>query len=126
MTQRTRITRRLVVVALVVFALGLAAAAAIALFGSTTPSSAAGIDNGSPTTLMQVARRDLSSQTEVSATLGYADPATIVQPSGIAPSAVSAARAEASCPALVVAAPCACSTAEGAMPDGWTSVAGSA
>ena len=114
MTQWTRITRRLVVVALVVFALGLAAAAAIALFGSTTPSSAAGIDNGSPTTLMQVARRDLSSQTEVSATLGYADPATIVQPSGIAPSAVEQAQGAATTSAGQLASARAALTADSA------------
>ncbi|HUK97573.1 MAG TPA: peptidoglycan-binding protein [Gaiellaceae bacterium] len=88
-----RLTRRRVVIgALVVFAIGLAAAAAIALFGGSTPSSAAGLDNGSPITLLRVSRRDLSSQTEVSATLGYADPATVVQPTGTEPSALQQAQ----------------------------------
>ncbi len=94
MTARLRITRSrvLVVAALVVFAVGLAAAASIGLFGSGTPSSSAGVDNGSPTALTRVTRRDLSSQTEVSATLGYADPATVVQPAGTAPSALQQAQ----------------------------------
>jgi len=37
-------------------------------------------------------RRSLSSQTQVSATLGYADPSTIVAPAGTAPSAVQQAQ----------------------------------
>jgi Putative peptidoglycan binding domain len=90
MTSRLRITRGrvLVVTGLVVFAVGLATAASIGLFGGGTTSSAAGLDNGSPTGTTIVARRDLSSQTEVSATLGYGDPATVVQPTGTAPSAL--------------------------------------
>ena len=87
MTRPVHISRRrvLVVTAIVVFALGVGLAAAIGLFGGGTPSSAAGIDNGSPTSLTTVTRQDLSSQTQVSATLGYAEPSTIVAPAGTAP-----------------------------------------
>jgi peptidoglycan hydrolase-like protein with peptidoglycan-binding domain len=94
MTSRLVITRGrvLVVAGLVVFAVGLAAAASIGLFGGGTPSSSAGVDNGAPTALTSVTRRDLSSQTEVSATLGYAGPATVVQPAGTAPSALQQAQ----------------------------------
>jgi peptidoglycan hydrolase-like protein with peptidoglycan-binding domain len=93
MTARVRITRRrAVVAALVVFAVGLAVAAAIALVGGGAPSSAAGLDNGSPTALQTVERRDLSSQTPVSATLGYGDTGTIVVPAGTAPSALQQAQ----------------------------------
>jgi len=56
---------------------------------SSSPSSSGTIDNGSPTSLTTIARRSLSSQTQVSATLGYADPGTIVQPSGTAPENVA-------------------------------------
>jgi peptidoglycan hydrolase-like protein with peptidoglycan-binding domain len=76
--------RALVVTAITVFVLGIAVAASVALFGGGTPSNAAGFDNGSPISVQRVERQDLSSQTEVSATLGYADPATIVQPTGTA------------------------------------------
>jgi hypothetical protein len=54
--------------------------------GSGTPSGV--VDNTYPTGLATVTRRSLSSQTQVSATLGYADPGTIVAPSGTAPSAL--------------------------------------
>jgi len=47
--------------------------------------AAASTDNGSPTTLYTVSRQDLSEQTQVSATLGYADPSTISVASGTAP-----------------------------------------
>jgi peptidoglycan hydrolase-like protein with peptidoglycan-binding domain len=105
-TRSPRIGHRgLVALALVVFAAGLAAAAGFALFGGGTPSSAAGLDNGSPTTLVHVTRRDLLSQTEVSATLGYAGLATVVQPTGTAPSALQQAQqAVATSTGLLVAA----------------------
>jgi hypothetical protein len=49
-------------------------------------------DNSFPTGVASVARRSLSSQTQVSATLGYANPSSIVVPAGTAPSAVVQAR----------------------------------
>src|SRR5262249_29384834 len=73
----------------------LAAIATVAVvnpLGRSGNSGAAGIDNGSPTGLAVVARRPLSSQTMVSATLGYADPSTISVAAGTAPSAVLQAR----------------------------------
>jgi hypothetical protein len=48
-------------------------------------------DNAYPTSLATVHRRDLSSQTQVNATLGYAGSTTIVAPGGTAPSAVQQA-----------------------------------
>jgi Putative peptidoglycan binding domain len=46
------------------------------------------VDNSFPTGIASVTRQSLSSQTQVSATLGYADPSSIVVPAGTAPSAV--------------------------------------
>ena len=48
-------------------------------------------DNSYPTSLQTVQRRDLSSQTQVNATLAYADSTTIVVPAGTAPTAVAQA-----------------------------------
>jgi hypothetical protein len=59
-------------------------------FGS--PSQASSLDNGTATSIATIARRDLSEQTQVSATLGYADPSTIAVPSGTAPAAVEQAQ----------------------------------
>jgi hypothetical protein len=85
--------RRLVVGLLALLAVG-AVVAIVALdpFGSSTPASAGTIDNGYPTALTRVERRSLTSQTQVTATLGYADPATISVPGGTAPAAVTQAQ----------------------------------
>jgi peptidoglycan hydrolase-like protein with peptidoglycan-binding domain len=56
-------------------------------FGGTGGTAGA-FDNAAPTGTATVEERSLSSQTQVSATLGYADPATIVQPAGTSPSAL--------------------------------------
>ena len=77
--------------------LGLALIAAIAVVllvanpfeGSTKPSGAT--DNTTPTSLATVTRRTLSSQTQVSATLGYAGARSIRLPTGTPPSAVQQA-----------------------------------
>lgn len=58
-------------------------------FGGSTP--AASIDNGTATTTQTITRRDLSQQTQVSATLGFADPSTISAVTGTAPSALQQA-----------------------------------
>jgi peptidoglycan hydrolase-like protein with peptidoglycan-binding domain len=58
--------------------------------GSTKPGGDIG-ENGSATSLTTVTRRSLSSQTQVSGTLGYAGSSSIRVPSGTAPSAVSQA-----------------------------------
>ncbi len=89
---RTRPTRRtlfavlaiaaVVVVVVVVLATG-------ALGGSGNPSSAGTADNAFPTALQTVRRQSLSQQTQVSATLGYADPSVVVMPAGTAPADLS-------------------------------------
>jgi peptidoglycan hydrolase-like protein with peptidoglycan-binding domain len=58
--------------------------------GSTKPGGGVG-DNATATSLYTVARQSLSSQTQVSGTLGYAGSSSIRVPSGTAPSAVSQA-----------------------------------
>ena len=58
--------------------------------GSTKPGGGVG-DNATATSLATVTRRSLSSQTQVSGTLGYAGSSSIRVPSGTAPSAVSQA-----------------------------------
>jgi hypothetical protein len=50
------------------------------------------VDNSFPTGVASLTRRSLSSQTQVSATLGYADPSSIVVPVGTAPAAVTQAQ----------------------------------
>jgi len=47
-------------------------------FATTSPSNAGVTDNADPTSLATVARQDLSSQTEVAATLGYAGTLSVV------------------------------------------------
>jgi len=55
-------------------------------FAGGPTSSAGRLDNGVPTSTVSVTRRYLSSQTHVSATLGYADATTIAVSTGTAPS----------------------------------------
>ncbi len=57
--------------------------------GSAAPSSA---DNAYPTSLQTVTRQSLSEQTQVSATLGYAAPSTIVAPAGTTPQDLAQAK----------------------------------
>ncbi|HWB21674.1 MAG TPA: peptidoglycan-binding domain-containing protein [Gaiellaceae bacterium] len=57
--------------------------------GSAAPGSA---DNPYPTSLQTVTRQSLTQQTQVSATLGYADPATIVAPAGTTPQDLAQAK----------------------------------
>jgi putative peptidoglycan binding protein len=61
-------------------------------FHSSTPPASAG--NGVATSTTTVQRRDLSAQTQQSATLGYASPTTISIPPGTAPTAVQQAQAQ--------------------------------
>jgi Putative peptidoglycan binding domain len=77
-------------------ALGVAALIAIVvvvttgvLGGGSSPSSA---DNTVATGVTRIVERSLSSQTQVSATLGYADPTTLVVSSGTAPSTLQQAQ----------------------------------
>ena len=83
------LTRTRLVVAALVLAAAIAGVVAITS-GSSSPSSSAG--TGVATSTTRVERQDLSSQTQQSATLGYADPATISIPPGIAPTAVQQAQ----------------------------------
>ena len=62
------------------------------VFGSGGKPSGGGIDNAYPTALATVSRRSLTEQTQVSATLGYADPSTIVVPAGTQPSSLAQAQ----------------------------------
>jgi multidrug efflux pump subunit AcrA (membrane-fusion protein) len=61
-------------------------------FGSSTPTSTGVSDNEYPTSLTTVERRSLTSQTQVSATLGYAGASTISVAAGTAPSSVAQAQ----------------------------------
>ncbi|MBO0747259.1 MAG: HlyD family efflux transporter periplasmic adaptor subunit [Acidimicrobiaceae bacterium] len=80
-TRRRRRRRRRVLVALVVVAALVAAglgAKAAGLFGKSAPPSPGVADNAYPTSLATVTRQDISSQTQVNATLGYAGTYTAV------------------------------------------------
>jgi hypothetical protein len=76
-------------------------------FSRSTPTASA--DNGTATTLASVTRRSLSSQAQVSATLGYAAASDIVMPSGSAAAAVLQAQQS------VAQADAALQTAQGAL-----------
>ena len=80
MTGERRFTSRriLVTVMVVVVLLGGAAVGGVALFGTKTPAKAAGVDNAAATSTATVAKRSLSAQTNVSATLGYAGSYSVV------------------------------------------------
>ena len=54
-------------------------------FASGSPAANGVADNAAATSLTTVKRQDLSQQTQVSATLGYADASTVSVPSGTAP-----------------------------------------
>jgi hypothetical protein len=80
---------RLIVLGLVAIVVAVIVIVADALGGTSPPASA---DNAAATSTTTVDRRDLSSQTEQSATLGYGDPTTISIPPGTAPAAVQTAQ----------------------------------
>ena len=69
---------------LLLVAAGVAVAVADPFTGSA-PAANGVADNGAATSLTTVKRQDLSQQTQVSATLGYADASTVSVPSGTAP-----------------------------------------
>ena len=72
-------------------ALLLVAGLAVALadpFASSSPAASGVSDNGAATAIATVKRMDLSQQTQVSATLGYAGSSSVSVPSGTAPSSV--------------------------------------
>ena len=81
----TRPWRRLVAgVAVLLVAAGVAVAITEP-FAGATPAANGVADNAASTSLATVKRRDLSQQTQVSATLGYAAASTVSVPSGTAP-----------------------------------------
>jgi hypothetical protein len=81
--------RRLVAgVAVLLVAVGVAVAAAADPFAGSSPAANGVADNGAATSLTTVKRLDLSQQTQVSATLGYADASTVSVPSGTAPASL--------------------------------------
>jgi peptidoglycan hydrolase-like protein with peptidoglycan-binding domain len=97
---RDRLSRKrlLAVVGLIAFVAIGAVVATDPFSTSGGPTASAG--NGSPTSLATVSRQSLSSQTQVSATLGYAAASNVVMPSGSAAASVlqaqqSVAQAEA-------------------------------
>ena len=89
---RQRARRRSRGVAAVVAVVGVAAAVVLAVTDpfSGPPAPAGGVgDNGYATSTATVARRSISQQTQVSATLGYAGNLTIRLPAGTPPAALS-------------------------------------
>ena len=90
---RSRVARRRVLVGVVLAVAVVAAVLAIVdPFGGGASPSSAGIDNGAPTSTQLVTREDLSSQTQVSATLAYADASVVAVPAGTAPTNVQQAQ----------------------------------
>jgi hypothetical protein len=80
--------RRLAVgIGVLVVVAGVAVAVADTFSGSS-PAANGVADNGAATSLTTVRRQDLSQQTQVSATLGYADASTVSVPSGTAPASL--------------------------------------
>src|SRR5919197_531362 len=75
-------SRRVVIAAASVVVIGAAAVAAFALPSGGSNSPTATIDNSAATRLATVRRRSLTSQTQGSATLGYAGSGTVVAPAG--------------------------------------------
>ena len=68
-----------------------AAGVAVALadpFAGSAPAASGVSDNATATAITTVKRQDLSQQTQVSATLGYADASTVSVPSGTAPASL--------------------------------------
>ena len=61
-------------------------------FAGTAPAANGVSDNGAATSLATVKRLDLSQQTQVSATLGYADASTVSVPAGTAPASLQQAQ----------------------------------
>ena len=84
--------RLLVGAALTVVALAAVLALLADPFGGSAATGSSGLDNGFSTSTTRVQRSSLSSQTQVSATLGYADPSTITAPAGTAPASIQQAQ----------------------------------
>ena len=95
--QRRRLSQRAIVVGAVGAAVGVAivVASASGAFGGGANAGNGAVDNAAATSVKTVTRQSLSQQTQVSATLGYAEPSTIVVPAGTQPSALQQAQQQA-------------------------------
>ena len=82
----TRTRKRLVAGGAAVLLVAGVAVAIADPFASSSPAASGVSDNGAATSIATVKRMDLSQQTQVSATLGYAGSSTVSVPSGTAPS----------------------------------------
>lgn len=76
--ERRGVSRRIIVLLVVAVVVVGAAVAGVALFGQKAPAKAAGIDNAAATSTATIAKRSLSAQTNVSATLGYAGSYSVI------------------------------------------------
>jgi len=88
----TRARKRLVAGIAVLLLVAATAVAVADPFVGSSPAANGVSDNGASTSIATVKRLDLSQQTQVSATLGYADPSTVAVPGGTAPSSVEQAQ----------------------------------
>ena len=86
---------RRLVAAVAVLLVVVGVAVALALAGGSPSPAANGSDNAAATSLTTVQRQDLSQQTQVSATLGYAGTSVISVPAGTAPANVQQAEQQA-------------------------------
>ena len=87
-----RVRKRLIAsVAVVLLAAGVAVALADP-FAASSPAANGFADNGSATTITTIKEQDLSQQTQVSATLGYAGASTVSVPAGTAPASLEQAQ----------------------------------
>src|SRR5438270_7259965 len=73
-------------------------------FAGSSPAANAASDNGAATSTATIARQDLSQQTQVSATLGYADSSTVSVPGGTAPATLEQAQQSATAAEQTLAA----------------------
>ena len=84
--------RRLLAGAVVLLVVAGIAVASTDPFTGSSPAANGPSDNGAATSTATIARQDLSQQTQVSATLGYADSSTVSVPGGTAPATLEQAQ----------------------------------
>jgi hypothetical protein len=96
--------RRLVAGLAVLLVAGGVAVAVADPFAGSSPAAGGVADNAASTSVTTVKRQDLSQQTQVSATLGYADASTVSVPSGTAPADLEQSRQAVASAQLALAA----------------------
>jgi Putative peptidoglycan binding domain len=96
--------RRLVVGAGVLLVVAGIAVALTDPFAGSPPAANGASDNSTATSTATIARQDLSQQTQVSATLGYADSSTVSVPGGTAPATLEQAQQSAAAAEQTLAA----------------------